>query len=231
VSVAFNHGSLVDDDYTAVGGQRLWSQTSSNVTGSGTQYVNLNVGYRALEFSESRGYFDVFGGFQYWRTEYQATGVFQVVCTPSGIPGVSCTPNTNMPGVLAITNTTHWITPLNLGLQTEYRFTQRVNIEFKGSVSPLSVLYNEDVHYLRADLQQNPSFSMTGLGFAANGEVAITFALIRNLWFTGGYRGWLNETYTGTWKNYPVGSASSTAPLTQFQTFRHGPTVGLTAVF
>jgi len=78
-SVALNQGQLVDDDYTAVGGQRLFSQTNSNVTGSGTQYANLDIGYSAVEFSGNRGHLDVFGGVQYWRTEYEATGVQQVL--------------------------------------------------------------------------------------------------------------------------------------------------------
>lgn len=230
-SVALNRGSLIDDDYSAVGGQHLWSRTSSDITGSGTQYVNLNVGYRVKEFEGNRGFVDIFGGLQYWRTKYEATGVQQVVCTPSGIPGVACTPNLNLTGVVAITNTTHWITPTNVGLQTEYRFNRRVSVGFKGSVSPLSVVYNEDVHHLRSDLQQNPSFSMLGLGFATNGEATVKVALAQNLWIAGGYRGWLNQAYTGTWKNYPVGSPSDTAPLKEFQTFRHGATLALTAAF
>ncbi len=230
-SIGLDRGLLVDNDYTAVGGQRLFSQTNSNITGSGTQYVNLNVGYRVKEFAGSRGYLDVFGGLQYWRTEYQASGVQQVVCTPSGIPGVSCTPDTNIVGVLALTNTTHWFTPLQVGLGTEYRFTHRVSVDFKAFVSPVSILYNEDVHHLRTDLQQDPSFSMWGLGASANAGAFLKFMLTRNLVLTGGYRVMWNSTYTGTWENHPVGSGSQTAPLTEFQTLRYGPIVGLTASF
>ncbi|TKS60404.1 MAG: hypothetical protein EWM72_01443 [Nitrospira sp.] len=230
-SVSFNRGLNVDDDFTAVGGQQLFSRTHSDVTGSGTQYVNLNVGYRAVEFSGRRGYLDVFGGLQYWRTEYEATGVRQEVCNPSGIPGLSCTPNLNLTGVLAITNTTHWITPIHVGLNTEYRFTRHVSMDFKASVSPVSVLYNEDVHHLRTDLQQDPSFSMWGLGVSANAGASLKFMLTRNLALTGGYRVMWNRTYTGTWENHPVGGGSETAPLTEFQTIRHGATVGLTASF
>ena len=230
-STSLDHGLLVDDDYTAVGGQRLFSQTHSDISGSGTQYVNLNVGYRVKEFQDYRGYLDVFGGFQYWRTEYQATGVRQVVCTSSGIPGISCAPGTNLSGVLAITNTTHWITPLHVGMDIEYRLARPLSINFKGSLSPISVVYNEDVHHLRSDLQQNPSFSMYGLGMSANADASLKFMLTRHLALTAGYRVWWNRTYTGTWENHPVGSSSDTAPLTEFQTIRHGATVGLTASF
>ena len=230
-SAALNRGQLVDDDYTAVGGQHLFSQTNSDITGSGTQYGNLDIGYRAVEYPGSRGHLDVFGGFQYWRTKYEATGVQQVVCTPSGIPGIACNPNTNIQGVLAITNTTHWITPVHVGFDTEYRMTRRVSVDLKASVSPASLVYNEDIHHLRADLEQNPSFSMWGVGVSANADASLKVMLTRQIALTGGYRIWWNRTYTGTWENHPVGAASDSVPLTELQTFRHGATLGLTAFF
>lgn len=230
-SVALNRGQLVDDDYTAVGGQRLFSQTNSDVTGSGTQYVNLDIGYRAVEFPGSRGHLDVFGGLQYWRTEYEATGVQQVFCAPSGIPGLACNPNTNIQGVLAITNTTQWITPLHVGFDTEYRMTRRVSVDLKASISPASIVYNEDIHHLRPDLQQNPSFSMWGVGVSANADASLKVMLTRKVALTGGYRIWWNRTYTGTLETHPVGAASESVPLTELQTFRHGATLGLTAFF
>lgn len=230
-SVSFDRGVLVDDDYTAVGGQRVFSRTHSDVTGSGTQYVMLNIGLRAVEYPGSRGHLDVFGGLQYWRTQYEATGVNQVFCTPSGIPDVSCTPNLSLPGVLAITNTTHWITPIHVGINTEYRVTRRLSIDGKASVSPISVLYNEDVHHLRSDLQQNPSFSMWGVGVGANAGAGLKFMLTRNLALTGGYRVMWNRTYYGRWEVHGLGTGSETAPLTEFQTIRHGVIVGLTGSF
>ena len=59
-SVDFDRGTLIDDDYLA--GQRLFSRTSSNITGNGTWYVNGDVGYRAVELGNGRGYVDMFGG-------------------------------------------------------------------------------------------------------------------------------------------------------------------------
>lgn len=223
-SVDFNRGTLTDDDYLA--GQRLFSRTSSPITGDGTWYVNGDVGFRAVEFRNGRGYLDVFGGFQYWKTKYEATGFTRDFCDPSV---TTCTPSRST--ALAITNTTHWITPLHVGIDTEYRVTRRVSLDFKGAISPVSVMYNEDVHHLRGDLQQNPSFSMWGVGVSANAEAGLKFMLTRALALTGGYRIWWNRTYTGTWENHPIGSPSYTAPLTEFQTLRHGATIGLTALF
>ncbi len=223
-SVDFDRGTLIDDDYLA--GQHLFSRTSSNITGNGTWYLNGDVGYRAVEFRNGHGYMDVFGGFQYWKTKYEATGFTRLFCDPSITP---CTPS--MTTALAITNTTHWITPLHVGLDTEYRLTRRVSVDFKTSVSPISIMYNEDVHHLRSDLQQNPSFSMWGLGMSANADASLKIMLTRSLALSGGYRVWWNRTYGGTWENHPIGSSSDTAPLTEFQTFRHGATLGLTALF
>lgn len=230
-SVSFDRGLLVDDDYTAVGGQHLFSRTHSDLSGSGTQYVTLNLGVRALEFAESRGYLEVFGGLQYWRTKYEAIGVRQVVCNSSGIPGLSCTPNFTLPGVLAISNTTHWFTPIHVGFNSEYRLIPRVSLDLTAAVSPVSVLYNEDVHHLRSDLQQDPSFSMWGVGVSANAGVGLKFLVTRHLALTGGYRVMWNRTYAGEWENHPIGSGSETAPLTGFQTIRHGVMVGLTGSF
>src|SRR5574341_430140 len=91
-SVDFDRGTLTDDDYSAVGGQHLFSRTTSDITGHGTWYVNGDVGVRLMNYPGNRGYLDFFGGYQYWRTKYEASGITQVVCAPSGIPGIACNP-------------------------------------------------------------------------------------------------------------------------------------------
>lgn len=223
-SVDFGRGTLIDDDYLA--GQHLFSRTSSSINGNGTWYVNGDVGYRAVEFRNGRGHFDVFGGFQYWKTTYEATGFQRLVCDSSVM---TCLPPSST--ALAITNTTHWITPVHVGFDTEYRLTRTVSLDFRASVSPVSVLYNEDVHHLRSDLQQNPSFSMWGVGASANSDVMLKVMLTRHLALTGGYRVFWNRTFTGTWETHPIGSGSQSAPLREFETLRHGVTIGLTALF
>ncbi|WP_145976282.1 hypothetical protein [Nitrospira moscoviensis] len=238
-SVDFDRGVLIDDDYTAVGGQRLWSRTHSDVTGHGTWYVNLDAGRRIVEYAGNRGYLDLFGGFQYWRTKYEARSVRQIECSSSGF-GVACNPagTTSNQGQLAITNTTHWITPVRVGVDTEYWLTRRLSVQGKVAVSPVSVVYNEDTHHLRQvgqvsaqDALKDPSFTMWGVGVSANAEAGLKIMFTRHVALTGGYRIWWNRTYAGGWENHPVSGSSETAPLTEFQTFRHGATVGLTAFF
>jgi Omptin family len=220
LSVDFDRGNLIDEDYFV--GQRLFSRTSSDVTGKGTWYVGGNVGYRAVEFQNDRGHLDVLVGFQYWRTTYEAKGF---VCDSSVL---TCNPST----LPAIKNTTHWITPLQIGGQLEYRIVPRVSANIKMLFSPASVVYNEDIHFQRSDLQQDPSFSMWGVGLGASAEPSISVMLTRHLTLTGGYRIMWNRTYYyGRWENHPVGAGSETVPLTEFQTLRHGATVSLTASF
>lgn len=229
LSVDFDRGKMVDDDYLSTGGQHLFSRTNSDVTGNGTWYLNLDGGRRVAEFSGNHGYLDVYGGFQYWNTKYEARGVYQEVCNPSGV--FTCGSGTVRPGsVLAIVNTTHWITPIRVGTQAEYRLTRWFSLEGRVAASPISIVYNEDKHVLRSDLQQ-PSFTMWGIGASANVDAGVKFMLTRNLALTGGYRVWWNRAYSGTWENHPVGSGSETAPVRELQTIRHGATFGLTASF
>lgn len=231
-SVDFDRGKMTDDDYLSTGGQHLYSRTTSDTSGQGTWYLNLDGGRRVTEYAGNRGYLDVFAGLQYWRTKYEARGVYQDVCNQS-LPTFSCSPAGTVvrsSGVLAIVNTTHWITPIRIGGQTEYRLTRWLSLDGKLAITPVSIVYNEDRHVLRADLQQ-PSFTMWGVGASVNADAGVKFMLMKNLALTAGYRVWWNRTYTGRWENHPIGSASDTAPLTEFQTIRHGATFGLTASF
>jgi hypothetical protein len=222
-SVDFDRGRLIDDDYFS--GQRLFSRTSSDITGKGAWYVNGNVGYRAVEFQNNRGHFDVLAGFQYWRTTYEATGFNFLVCDSSIF---LCDPS-NLP---AIKNTTHWFTPLQIGGQLEYRILQRVSANLKMLFSPASIVYNEDIHFQRGDqLKQDPSFSMWGVGLGGTVEPSLRIMLTRNLSLTGGYRVMWNRTYWGKWESHPIERGSDTAPLNEFQTIRHGVIVGLTGSF
>ena len=219
LSVDFDRGSLIDDDYLA--GQRLFSRTSSDVTGKGTWYFNGNVGFRAAEFPNERGHLDLLGGFQYWRTTYEGKGF---VCDPSVL---TCDPST----LPAIKNMTHWMTPLQIGGQLDYRIVRRVSVNVKMLFSPASVVYNEDIHFQRSDLEQDPSFSMWGVGLSATVEPTLKIMLTRHFALVGGYRVMWSRTYYGRWEVHGLGTSSETAPLTEFQTLRHGATVALTASF
>jgi hypothetical protein len=154
-------GRLTDDDFGS--GQRLFSKTTSNVPDNNMYYINADFGGRVGEFPNHRGWLDLFGGYQYWHTEHQAVGIGQVVCDPGAIPGLLCNPagTSSNEGETVITNRANWHS-LRMGASAEYRLTTRFSLLGTLAVIPISVFDNKDVHHLRGDLQQNPSFSMTG---------------------------------------------------------------------
>ena len=224
-------GRLTDDDYGS--GQRLFSRTISNIPDNSMWYINTDLGGRIKEFANHRGYLDIFGGYQYWHTEYQAVGIGQVACDPSAIPGLpSCAAagTSSNQGQTVITNTTNWHS-IRVGAFTEYRLTRRLSLVGTAAVIPLSVVDNKDIHHLRPELQQNPSISMVGWGVGADADVGFRLMLVKNLFFNVGYRVWWNHAVDGTVTFHNAGAPSDSFPLTQFQSLRHGLTAGLNFTF
>lgn len=195
-------------------------------------YINADLGGRVKEFVNHRGYLDLFGGFQYWHTEYQATGVTQVACNPSAIPGLPCNAvNTvSNQGQTVITNKTNWYS-FRVGATTEYRITRRISLLGSAALIPLSIVENKDIHYLRSDLRQSPSsISMLGWGVGADADVGLRVMLAKSLVFNVGYRVWWNHAVDGT-TTFHGTTSTSEYPLTQFDSLRHGLTAGLNFTF
>jgi hypothetical protein len=198
-------------------------------------YVNADSGFRLAEYPNHRGWLDVFGGFQYWYTKYEATGVTQVACDNSAVPpsvGLTCNPTgtvTNQ-GQTVITNTSNWYS-IRAGASTEYRLTRQLSLVATAAFLPLTIIDNKDIHHLRADLQQNPSISMEGWGVGADADVGLRLMLVKNIFLNVGYRVWWNHAINGTVKFHAVGAPSDSFPLTEFQSLRQGLTAGLNFTF
>lgn len=218
-------GRLTDDDYSS--GQRLISKTTSNIAGNSMYYINADLGGRVKEFANHRGYLDIFGGYQYWHTEYRAVGLASIVCDPMVF---ICNGALPAAGETVITNTTNWHS-IRVGASTEYRLTRRLSVLGTLAFIPISVLDNKDVHHLRGDLKQNPSFSMTGYGVGANMDVGARFMITNNLAANLGYRLYYNRTFSGDLTVHPAVGSSESFPLTQFESLRHGFTAGLSLIF
>ena len=223
-------GRLTDDDFGS--GQRLFSKTISNVPDNNMYYINADLGGRVREFPNHRGWLDLFGGYQYWHTEHQAVGIGQVVCDPGAIPGFTCAAagTSSNEGETVITNRANWHS-LRMGASAEYRLTTRFSLLGTFAVIPISVFDNKDVHHLRGDLQQNPSFSMTGYGVGADVDVGARFMITKNLAANLGYRLYYNRMLSGDLTVHPVAASSESFPLTQFESLRHGFTAGLSLLF
>lgn len=227
-------GTLIDDDYvsaagatalgTSVSGTHRVSRTESPLDGNSLWYVNADLGYRLLSFPGHHGHVDAFVGYQLWREQLVAKGLRQLECTAVG---TFCSPvgATEFQGVPAITNTTLWQS-LRVGAEFQMDVTSRVMVKLEGVVMPYSHLRNEDIHHLRGDLQQNPSFVIkgTGWGYTLDGQIGyrILPALVANV----GYRFWWQRVSDAELTNFPLGSASSTMPA-ELRTVRQGVTFGL----
>ena len=225
-------GRLTDDDYGSNGGQRLFSSTNSNLSGDSMWYLNADSGFRLAEYPNHRGWLEVFGGFQYWYTKYQATGLTQVACDPSASPGLppcAAVGTSSNQGQTVITNTTNWYS-LRVGGRTEYRLTRQFSLLGSVALLPLSIIDNKDIHHLRSDLQQNPSISMLGFGIGADADVGAKFMFTKNVGLNLGYRVWWNHAIDGN-VTFHGTSGSSEYPLTQFDSLRHGLTAGLNFTF
>ena len=220
-------GRLKDEDFASNGGQHLISSTISNVPDNNMWYLNADVGGRVTEFPNHRGYLDLFGGYQYWHTEYQAVGIGRVFCDPTVFV---CTGSLPPPGQTVITNTTNWHS-IRVGASTEYRLTRRFSVLATLAFIPASVLDNKDVHHLRGDLSQDPSFAMVGYGVGADVDVGARFMITTNLAANLGYRMYYNRVLSGHLTVHPAVGSTESFPLTQFESLRHGFTANLSLIF
>lgn len=231
-TAAIGGGRLTDDDFLAADGGNPSSRTFSDLPGDSIWYVNGDVGLTVVNYPGHRGTLDLVVGYQYRREKHEATGVTSVGCTPAGGGAGLCNPAgtvTNV-GQPVITNTQTW-NSLKLGVETEYRITRRLSVEGKAAFLPFTSLNNKDIHHLRTDLQQNPSFEMTGTGIGANLEGDVSYMVLKGLFLKVGYRYWWNRVSDGTWKNFPRTSPSETFNLNEFENIRQGLTFGATYLF
>jgi hypothetical protein len=226
-----NNGRLVDDDFLSAEGaaffgssvseEHLFSRTFSGISGdSNLWYLTTDVGRRVLSW-QSGGGLDTFVGLQYWREHYEAFGATQIICTTPSLcdpPGAALALDRKV-----ISNTMEWLS-FRMGLQAQYQLS-RLQFHANAAFIPYTRVHSEDTHHLRETLRQ-PSFTMQGSGIGVEGEVALSFRLIAELYFNVGYRYWWLNVLDGTLTNHPVTGGDTAVPLTEFQTFRHGVTLG-----
>ena len=230
-------GTLVDDDLSSANGP-LESRTTSNITGNNLWYVNGDFGAKLFQLPNHRGTIGFFTGIQYWYQQHEASGVVQSVCNPvTPLCNPANTGQDLAPGQKAITNTATWIS-WRLGVEGDYRVTRKLTLEGKFAFKPITSLSNDDIHHLRQQagptlpaLQQDPSFSMTGTGIGADLDVGASYMVTPRFSINLGYRFWWNHVADGKVTVYPVGAAAGTINLNEFETYRHGMTLGLRYTF
>lgn len=218
------NGTFLDQDWNGDNRTQKEVETISTVGESSVFFVSVTPGVRlfhwTVEENPIRGGLDALIGYQLWRERYQAFGgqyTFPV--------------NAPLPGGVAISQTNSWQS-LRLGLRATVPVFSFLAV--KGSVFYIPVTYyrSEDVHHLRPDLAQNPSFLTTasgGQGVQAEGAVVIR--PWRQLLIEAGYQYWDIRSGQGTVQAFGADGSVAREPFNVDNTRRQGVFFGVSWLF
>jgi len=230
-------GRLTDRDFasaagarsfgTTVPGAHAYSETVSILDGDAVRYFDARVGremYRSRDGGFRAG---LAGRYLDWREQYTARGVNQTICTA---PGRLCLPRGTMAfqGRRVISNDARW-RALFLGIWARHTVIERLALSGELAYAPLADLSNDDRHFLRADLANDPSFRLEGQGQAAVLQLGAEYRFTPRLAATLGIRYWWMEVRHETrgFTAFPAGAAPFSARLNRFESERYGVTLGL----
>jgi hypothetical protein len=231
LSVGFgsiDSGTLIDQDWSGNNRTNKLEETFSPVTDSGVTIVTFDVGARLLTWRHQAnplpGAVDLLLGYQHWREKYVATGVQDLFPTAGETPGAFI-------GGRAITQTNTWN---SFRLGTRVSVPLHARFALKGSVFyiPFTSHENEDIHHLRRDLRQNPSFLTTATG--GNGvqlEGSAVLRLWRTLTLEAGYAYWDIRSGQGTVEAFFANGRLGVAPHNDEHTRRQGVFFGVNYTF
>lgn len=235
-------GSLVDDDFVSaagsdffnasVPGAHMISRTESEISDDDLFYVNLLFGRNIFRSTNKKARIGLFGQVQHWEETYVAQGLRQTVCTA---PGNFCEPAgfIGFQGANVISNKVRWQT-VSVGAEGQFNFSKRIELSGRLTASPLARLKNDDVHLLREDLAQNPSFREEGTGYGYGLELNAAYFFTPQLAAQVGYRYWKMkvENESNGQLTFPVeGGPPVASELNSFTTSRHGLLLSLSYMF
>lgn len=141
------------------------------------------------------------------------------------------TGSTVFTGVTAITQTNTWHS-FRLGARAIIPLHARVAIKGSAFYIPVSRYENEDVHHLRTDLGQNPSFLTTATG--GNGvqlEGSVLIRVWERLMIEAGYAYWDIRSGNGSLQAFLSDGQVAVEPHNDEHTRRQGVFFGITWTF
>ena len=153
-------------------------------------------------------------GYQYWEEKYIAAGGAELFPDPGPFPAGR-----------VVANTFRW-NSFRIGGRAELEL-QRWSICSKLMFVPANYFRDDDIHYLRTDLLQDPSFidQATG-GFGVMFDATVSYRIWQGLSLEAGYRLWYIQGGIGLdYARTTQGDIAS--PLYQVQTLRQGILLGL----
>ncbi len=213
---------LIDDDFLLSDHQGRFSHTRSSVDDEGVFFFNADAGWRAGSWrsgkSEALGYVDVFLGYQYWTEEYVAFGAV------GGGPGLL---SASIPSsTKALTHDYTWHS-LRVGARAQVPIVAGLSARATAVLLPYNHTELEDIHHLRTDLKQNPSFSSEadgGVGFQL--DAGLSYQVWEGLSIEGGYQFWrIDSGHGDKFTHALTGTTKDT--LNQILVERGGPYLGL----
>ena len=215
------NGVLIDEDFLLDDHHGRFSVTRSSVE-SEIFYGNGDVGIRVFRWVSKDGrlgFFDFLGGYQYWREEYEAFGLTGVAFAPF-VGGTE-------PGSTKVISEKFTWQSLRIGARYQIPFPKGFGFKAEAMFIPWSRFELEDIHHLRTNLRQDPSFrAKADGGFGVQVEGAISYTVWKGLSIEGGFRYSKIESGEG---DIEVRLVSGTQKL-KFEgakTERYGPFVGL----
>jgi hypothetical protein len=219
------HGNLQDQDWGGNNRTDEISDTLSTVTGASVLIFSISPGARFLSWTVRdnpiQGGLDLLLGYQLWRERYEASGVQDLFTGMTTVPS----------SVLAITQTNTWQS-FRLGARATVPVYSRLVLKGSAFYIPVSAYRNEDVHHLRTDLQQNPSFLTTATG--GNGvqlEGSVLVRVWRELTVEAGYAYWDIRSGPGTVQAFFADGTTLTSRHNEENTRRQGVFFGVNWTF
>ena len=156
VGMAFGYiggGTLRDQDFAGNDRTDLFSDTESAVEADGVAAVTVDFGYRMMAWTTPetglKRSLDLLVGFRHWKERYVATDTVDLL-----------DPTQNIPPDPAISEEFRW-TSVRLGVQSSIDLIPDLTFRGKMVFIPWSRFELRDVHHLRGDLKQDPSFAAT----------------------------------------------------------------------
>lgn len=177
-------GTLLDQDWDGNNRTQKVSETLSRSDNGSVLIISVTPGVRVFHWTTPDnpvlGGIDFLLGYQFWQERYAAYGLQDIV--PGGRNIAS--------SVNGITQTNQW-SSLRLGTRATVPLLSFLSFKASAFYIPVNHYRQTDVHHLRDDLQQNPSFLTTvtgGNGVQLEGSVSVR--VWRELTAEAGYRYW-----------------------------------------
>ncbi|MDV2496608.1 MAG: hypothetical protein RX316_10445 [bacterium] len=215
---SISDGTFRDRDWNSFG--FIISDTISDAESDDLLYFNIDTGIRMFQWEgpdqKRIGYIDFLIGYQQWRETFIATK------TRDLFPGTR-----SIDQGKAITEEFKWDS-MRVGLRVNFPLFYGLGLRGRSFVIPFTLFELEDIHHLRTDLKQDPSFETEAFGGVG---YQLDYTLFYNFWeglsVEVGYQIWDIVSGEDDIIAHSVTGTDATQPFNQAESFRHGILLGI----